>query len=691
MRRRFVALAVLVAGTVMQVAHTSAAGQAASTSPSSKPPGQAIPTFRAGTDLLTLDVSVLDRDGRPVEGLTPADFTVKIEGKGRQVVAAELVKADAPAPAEATQFGPLPVTRVETAGRRMLIAVDQQYILPGSIKPLLNAGANFVDRLGPRDQAAFIAFPQPGPHVDFTSDKAKVREAMQGLVGQPSRIDFSLYDIAIAESLTINDRERHFVDVSNAAAPDPPTVADIMERVGCDTGVTDEEKLACRRRIVADSVQIAQQVRLDGKISIRTLESIVDQLAKADGTKIIILVSASLTLVNQQDLDTLIQLAAKARVWFQVIIVDLPVANKNAESSKRITRVRPPTENADRRVVAEGLEELAAEGRGATFRLASNGSGILDRIALEASASYVLGVESKPEDLKGDIGKVEVAVKKPGLRVRVSQAFARPVPPPKKTLEDTLRDALSSSTAYTDLPVRAATFSQWDPGSGKVRVSLAAEVGQPGIQPGDYVVGYILTDRDNQKVAEWSEKQTAAADSTRRTTKPFGEPLLLEPGTYSLHLGIVDAAGHPGTVIREVVVARSMTGTLPTSDLLVGNPPPAGQRLGLGAQPRVNAGRVAAYVELYSAMPEDLDFATIRFEIAKDATSPALAMADGEIQDGPLPAWRIGTGSVDAGTLTPGPYVARAHIMLDDKTLAVVTRPFTIERPRTPVAPAPAN
>jgi hypothetical protein len=45
------------------------------------------PQFRAGVDIVHLDVSVYDHAGNPVRGLTAADFTLLEDDKPRPIVA----------------------------------------------------------------------------------------------------------------------------------------------------------------------------------------------------------------------------------------------------------------------------------------------------------------------------------------------------------------------------------------------------------------------------------------------------------------------------------------------------------------------------------------------------------------------------------------------------------------------------
>ncbi len=46
-----------------------------------------VPTFRSVIDLVKVDVSVLDKDGRPLHGLSARDFTILEDGKPQQIQA----------------------------------------------------------------------------------------------------------------------------------------------------------------------------------------------------------------------------------------------------------------------------------------------------------------------------------------------------------------------------------------------------------------------------------------------------------------------------------------------------------------------------------------------------------------------------------------------------------------------------
>src|SRR5580693_5912026 len=61
------------------------AGPQAPPTPPTPPPAQSGATFRAATRLIVQTVSVKDKDGRPIEGLTSKDFTVTEDGEPQMV------------------------------------------------------------------------------------------------------------------------------------------------------------------------------------------------------------------------------------------------------------------------------------------------------------------------------------------------------------------------------------------------------------------------------------------------------------------------------------------------------------------------------------------------------------------------------------------------------------------------------
>src|SRR5688500_14928755 len=85
-------------------------------------------TFRSAVDLVPVDVSVVDRNGRPVSDLAAEDFTLTVDGRPRRIASAQFIAAE-----RATTEAP-PKTREyasnagATGGRLIMIAVDSNNI-----------------------------------------------------------------------------------------------------------------------------------------------------------------------------------------------------------------------------------------------------------------------------------------------------------------------------------------------------------------------------------------------------------------------------------------------------------------------------------------------------------------------------------------------------------------------------------
>src|SRR5262249_4279985 len=118
------------------------------------------PRFKSTVDVTSLDVTVVDDRGVPITTLTPDDFTVRIDGNPRKVVTAEwvpLVKAAPDAPAVAMPEG-FSTNENSTAGRLIVIAVDEPNIRFGGAQAIARTANAFVDRLAPSDRVAVAGF-----------------------------------------------------------------------------------------------------------------------------------------------------------------------------------------------------------------------------------------------------------------------------------------------------------------------------------------------------------------------------------------------------------------------------------------------------------------------------------------------------------------------------------------------------
>jgi hypothetical protein len=245
--------------------------------------------------------------------------------------------------------------------------------------------------------------------------------------------------------------------------------------------------------------------------------------------------------------------------------------------------------------------------------------------------------------------------------------------------EEILRDALSSPIAVSGVPLRVSTFAQRDGTTGKYRLHVAAQVGQPGTQPREYSVGYVVMNADNRPVTSLGRRLQLSPAPGGGPNEPlhFDTAFPIDPGAYSLRFGVVDPDGRRGTVIRRVELEPLPGEGLKTSDLIVGDVVAEGELLHPSVEPHVR-GQVASYLELY--LPDaDPGGLTVALEIAEGEASPALATKMLNIGGGSQPDWRVASGIVDVGVL-PGKYVARASIQRDGKAVRTVSRPFVIER-----------
>src|SRR5262249_55414311 len=118
-----------------------------------------VETFRSGREVLLVDASVHDANGRPLTDLGPSDFSVRIAGETRRVLTAHLYASDA---GRLLSGVPAPrFTRTVDAplGRVVLFAIDRDSIRVGTERPLIETAAKMLDALSPADAVAAVGIP----------------------------------------------------------------------------------------------------------------------------------------------------------------------------------------------------------------------------------------------------------------------------------------------------------------------------------------------------------------------------------------------------------------------------------------------------------------------------------------------------------------------------------------------------
>jgi hypothetical protein len=168
-----------------------------------RPPGQQPPVFRAGVDVVQVEVSVLDDDRRPVRGLTKQDFQVLENRKPQEIVDAQEILLDTePPPPAWAQAVSADVATNDIADRRLIAIVMDDLnccVLPrtpAAPKPLGPGSTPFgsdrdaianaiatahrlIDGLGPRDLATVALTHELMAIPRFTNDRGVLREVVR--------------------------------------------------------------------------------------------------------------------------------------------------------------------------------------------------------------------------------------------------------------------------------------------------------------------------------------------------------------------------------------------------------------------------------------------------------------------------------------------------------------------------------
>ena len=521
------------------------------------------PVFRAGVDVIRLDVSVLDKDRRPVRGLEADNFTVVENGKPQRIVAVtEMAASDQDAtPSAWMRMVPPDVaandlTDMTGDGRFVAIIMDDWNVPFDDHEMILNTravGRYLVDALNPSDVAAIIFPQQAGRTQDFTSDRQKLIEAVD---------KFDPPDVKFIEGRPMG--------LGPGGGDMPQRFAPILMRSDCQRG----------------------------QPTVPTLDTVVARLAAVPNRrKTVILVSVGLPLTFADtrgcpgELSSIMKDVFRRAQQANVNIHSIDPAGYDGYSRYLQNPIRKggraaestmPMQAAERaaRVRREFLE-ITADHTGARAIVNTNDlSYEIDRLLVEASSYYLIGYQTSNGQPDGKFRRVEVKVNKGGLSVHTRSGFYAPDESGKRDAESAPSSSelgLSglSSAAALALRVQAVPVAPAaEP--GKVDIGVVLGVRTPGTRiSGADTLTLIRTVYDEKGSPGPPTQEKLALALPPATTDQLRyevyQRLALAPGRYELRLNATSASlDRSGTVYADLEVPDFAHRNVALSNIVLG-------------------------------------------------------------------------------------------------------------------------
>lgn len=704
--------AILTAGAPLLSAQQPAAG----------PP----PQFKSGVEVVSVDVSVLDKQGQPIRGLTPADFVVTVGGQPRRVVTAEFIDTVAARSAQAVEPGddqPVSSNEGGGAGRLFVFVVDQSTIEPGNARHVATAASRFFNRLTYADRSALMLLPV-GPNVGFTWAHDRVRDGLQKVIGMAGPNSLWEYgtlsearDIANRNLLavrTVGEREcRGSIFAggggggggigaagggggpsSGVPAPAPPpsggspsgggesggsggapaggggaggggggAPASNTPRSSAFGGFAND---ACLRGIQMQAEAAWRDAQMTSLASISALRQVLTLLSRVRGEKTVILISGGWPLDEREETSTLSSVAAEAvAARATVYTMFVPAAMFSADR-----RGISSTPARDQYMRLGPLETIAGMTGGGSYRTDVNAETTFDRLGRELSGYYRIAVEKEPLDGDGKTRRMKVQARTGGT-VRARELFD------VKTYEDRdwaarLSTALDSPVLATGLGLRMTNYIASDPEDARrVKLVLAGEASR--LTPGETSFQLLVRNLNGDKIVTAEQRLGDAVTDVM----PFSANISVPPGQYIVRLAVIDSGGQVGAVERRIDARETELGPLGASGPLLVRVPPhtmGDPRLALDTVRQDD--RLALEMDLEGDATR-IAGAVVNFEIAQ-GDGPALVHADALVAPGSRSGAYLAQAVADMRVLPPGDYVVRAKVRTGDEQHGELRRSFKV-------------
>ncbi|MFY9622017.1 MAG: VWA domain-containing protein [Pyrinomonadaceae bacterium] len=541
--------------------------------------------IRVNTELVQTDVTVFDKKGRFVDGLTASDFELVIDGKPQDISFFERVAfyntergrdadssiADNPAAVSARQ-------------RTVLFFVDDLHLSPTSIVHTRKSLLNFVNQgMLPNDQVAITSSSgQIGFLQQFTGDRTVLQAAVARLNYRANaKLDMEKPPMSEFQASKIQEGDESAISYY---------VAEMMKQ-GCFKSPSGEwicfvDTQAARTMVIQRARQITMNTAPDTKNTLLMLEGLMRTAAQLPGRKLMFLISDGFYLNDPQTgskdrIKKITDAAGRAGVVIYtldargLITEGLDVLNDRPVDSEGLTM---SATMGDIAASQDGLNALARDTGGEAFRNTNRPMGEWVRQVLdENSTYYILAWRPLSDDQKGrEFKNVKIRVKgRPELTARMRRGYFRSTPLPMLSLkgktdkgiterENDMRVVIDAPVEQRELKAQLIVSLAPMPGVG-TRVLATVEIDRRGLAfdlfdgkpAADIDIGGIFYDDKGKPKNSFVGRLRVSAASASELKEPavYRFQAWLPAGLYQVRVGLRDTrSGKTGSAVQWIKV-----------------------------------------------------------------------------------------------------------------------------------------
>jgi len=523
------------------------------TAPAASQDGTPPVIFRVEVDYVEADVYVVDAQNRPVNDLKADDFEVLEDNKAQKVTSFSLVNIPIER-AERPLFATAPVeqdvqTNDHTEGRIYLIVLDDLHTEFSRTPRVKAAMRRFFERsFGTNDLAAIVFTGRSNGSQDFTNNPRLLMAAVDKFLGRK------------LPSATINKIEGVRVDPQSGGLQIGDD-KDMMER-----SFNARNAMGTLRKLT----EFMANVRGRRKALLLVGEGIDFDIHEAVG---LAGSTASAVLLDTHD-----AIASASRGNVSIYAIDPRGLSDGGEDlitqSSTFPEQGAGLQSMQRELTLSqnSLRVLAAETGGFAAVNRNDFNSAFDRIVQENSQYYLLGYYSTNSRRDGRFRKIEVRVKRPGLRVaRYRKGYyeprgRRPADPAPGTMTPALSAAIASPLPVAGMPLKvfAGAYKGEAPNAAvAVVIELDASkldfVEANGTFNESLEIANAATNSTGKVFpGERSTAKLALKPDTYKSARENGFRLLtqmnLPPGKYQLRLAAANASGKAGSVLYDLEI-----------------------------------------------------------------------------------------------------------------------------------------